>query len=178
MVDVFSEGFAKTDEQIEQSKQAVIEEENYLVDEIPESSSLVNIAMRIPGPIKNNRYISRTFDLIVKQFVNKYKISKIVTWDLSTGPQAFIIVDKDPGLLKQECVDYEINDPLGPIADIDVFSVEEDHVSEISRKELGLNPRKCLVCDKSGKECKRNNNHTQAEINRAIDQIINDNVKF
>lgn len=178
MVDVFSEGYKKTDEQIENSKRSASEEENYLVDEIPENCSLITITMRIPGPIKNNRYISRTFNVIVDKFIADYKVIKEVLWDLSTGPQAFIIIDKDPGILKQETVKYEDNDPLGNIADIDVFAVDEDSVSPITRKELDVPARKCIICDKTAKECTEKSNHSLEELRQKINNIINENVDF
>ncbi|WP_125767822.1 citrate lyase holo-[acyl-carrier protein] synthase [Companilactobacillus furfuricola] len=178
MVDVFSEGYKKTAEEIKSAQQSALEEENYLIDEIPENCSLVNITMRIPGQIKNNRYISRVFNLVVERFRQKYKIIKEVLWDLSTGPQAFLIIEKDPGILKQETIEYEASDPLGLISDVNVFAVEDDQVSPITRKELGLPDRKCIIDDKSAKECKKDQNHSLAEMYQKIDKIINDNVEF
>lgn len=178
MVDVFSEGYKKTKAEIKSGKQSALEEENYLIDEIPENCSLVNITMRIPGQIKNNRYISRTFNIVVDRFRKKYKILKEVLWDLSTGPQAFLIIEKDPGILKQETIEYEANDPLGVISDVNVFAVDNDQVSPITREELELPDRKCIMCDKSAKECKKNHNHSMEEMYQKIDKIINDNVDF
>lgn len=178
MVDVFSEGYKKTDEEIKSGQQSALEEENYLIDEIPENCSLVNITMRIPGQIKNNRYISRVFNIVVDRFRKKYTIVKEVLWDLSTGPQAFLIVEKDPGILKQETVEYEANDPLGTISDVNVFAVDDDQVSAITREELGLPDRKCLMGDGSAKDCKQNKNHSLEEMYQKIDKIINDNVEF
>ncbi|AKP66486.1 citrate lyase holo-[acyl-carrier protein] synthase [Companilactobacillus ginsenosidimutans] len=178
MVEVFSEGFKQTKEQINKSKNSTAEELNYLIDEIPENCALVSITMRIPGEIKNNRYISRTFNVIVDKFMKFYSVVKEVRWDVSTGPEAFLIVEKDPGFLKQETIKYESEEPLGTLVDINVYAVEDNSVSQITRKELGLEPRKCLVCDKHANDCKRDHNHSVEEMRETIAKIINENITF
>ncbi|MCH4008358.1 citrate lyase holo-[acyl-carrier protein] synthase [Companilactobacillus sp.] len=174
MVNVFSEGYTMTDEQIKKGQEATLEEENYLIDEIPENCALVNITMRIPGRIKNNRYISRSFNLVVNDFLQRYQIVKEVLWDLSSGPQAFIIIQKDPGILKKETVAYENEQPLGNISDINVYAVEGDELSAITRKELGLPERKGIIADEYESEHK----HSIEEYHEAIDKIINEHVSF
>ncbi|KRL67831.1 citrate lyase holo-[acyl-carrier protein] synthase [Companilactobacillus versmoldensis] len=178
MVKVFSEGYVKTDEQIVKSRQNARDEENYLVDEIPENCALLNITMRIPGPIKNNRYISRAFNIVVNEFLKKYKVLKEVLWDLSSGPQAFLIIEMDAAYLKQQAVNYEEEEPLGPISEISVFGVVNDNVSEVTRKELDLEPRTCLLCDRQADECQTQQNHTLDELRQRVDQIINQYVNF
>lgn len=80
--------------------------------------------------------------------------------------------------MKHETIKFEEDNPLGPISDINVFAVENDQVSAITREELGSPARKCIICDKTGHECKKNKNHTTDELHQAIDTIINENVTF
>ncbi len=172
MIDVFSEGFTKTNEELDKSQKAVTEEELYLVDEVPENASLVNISMRIPGDIKNNRYISRTFDIIINEFMSNYNVLKEVIWDLSTGPQAFIIIQKDAGILKEEAIKFEKEQVLGQLADIDIFAIEGDEPSPITREELGLPARTSISKDENQQSI------SLAEVRLKISKLIADNVTF
>lgn len=134
--------------------------------------------MTIPGPIKNNRFLSHTFDVVVKDFLSNYNVVKEILWDITTGPEAFIIIEKDPGVLKEEAIKYESDKPLGAIFDINVFTVEGDSVDPITRKELGVPEKKCMICDNTKKECVTNQTHSDEEFRQFIDKLINDNIDF
>lgn len=56
----------------------------------------------------------------------------------------------------------------GRVADIDVITAE----GAISRTDLGLGPRACLLCDKPSKECAREHSHTYEELRAKTQSLI------
>ena len=53
--------------------------------------------------------------------------------------------------------------------DIDVISIDGD---KISRMDICMPPRKCLICGKTGHGCSRNRTHSIDEMTACINQII------
>lgn len=175
MVNVFAEGFEQNDKQIAHSHKASMGERKYLSDEVPDYASLINASLRIPGPIKNNEYLSEIFEKGFKDFVSDFDIKKRIIWDIATGPEAFAIVNSDAQIVKTAAVKYENDSPLGSIFDIDVYIVHGDTLGALKRDDLKLEPRKCLICDNSASECIRDQNHTVKELQAHISSLINNN---
>ncbi|WFA08127.1 citrate lyase holo-[acyl-carrier protein] synthase [Tissierella sp. Yu-01] len=135
--------------------------------------SLISFTLNIPGIIKDNELYRKIHDEGFKQIVKsikdnsleiKYKeyISK------STGSEGYISVDVQAEELKRIMVSLEINHPLGRIFDIDVF--DKNH-NQMSRSDLGLKVRKCLLCNKDARLCMREKNHTYEELISRIEEL-------
>ncbi|WP_334328792.1 citrate lyase holo-[acyl-carrier protein] synthase [Companilactobacillus sp. HBUAS59699] len=174
MVNIFTEGFPQDEKQMAASHIANEGERKYLLDEIPDYASLINAGLRIPGPIKNNEYLSEIFECGFKDFISNFDIKKRVVWDVATGPEAFAIVNSDAQIVKTAAVKFENENPLGEIFDIDVYIVHGDTLGSLNRKDLHLQPRKCLICDKTAEECIRERNHSVEELQAHISKLIND----
>lgn len=175
MVNIFAEGFKQDEKQIAKSHIANEGERMYLLDEVPDYASLVNAGLRIPGPIKNNEYLSEVFEQGFKDFISNFDIKKKVVWDIATGPEAFAIVNSDAQIVKNIAMKFENENPLGEIFDIDVYIVHDDTLGSLKRKDLHIKPRKCLICDKTAEECIRDHNHTVEELQAHISELINNN---
>lgn len=135
--------------------------------------SLVSFTLNTPGIIKDNELYREIHKEGFKQILNfiednnleiKYKeyINK------STGAEGYVSVDVAAEELKRFTVALEINHPLGRIFDIDVFDMEHN---QISRNDLGLESRKCLLCNKDAKICMREKNHSYEELILRIEQL-------
>lgn len=136
---------------------------------------VVTITLNIPGDDKSKEIYIYAHDAIVKDFMSylsKNELSAIYYEKRieEDGPEVFLIVDSNGGRLKELSVEFEENHPLGRIGDIDIKTKEKQLYS---RKDLGLQERRCFLCDNPARKCILEGNHTLDEILSNIDNIIN-----
>ncbi len=87
---------------------------------------------------------------------------------LSTGNEAYFIVDGGAKGVKAAACRIEEEHILGRLFDIDVFGGE----APISRTELGSAPRRCMVCGGETLVCRRTSRHTPEELEEHISALI------
>lgn len=131
---------------------------------------LISFMLNIPGMEKKNEKLEEfqrlSIDMIEKRLGDKIKYCEFVSKE--TGMYYLAIVDMDSRELKLEMIDME-NSPEGRIWDIDVF---DENKKQISRKDLGQDMRKCLLCDDYAKVCIRERRHSYEELIAAFYKII------
>ncbi|MGX2974800.1 triphosphoribosyl-dephospho-CoA synthase CitG [Ursidibacter arcticus] len=93
---------------------------------------------------------------------------------LDTGHEAVFVLPIEPIILKQAMIALEDSSPLARLWDLDVIDVSG---RSISRTELGLPPRQCLMCEENAKVCARARKHSVDEIiaqiqSRAVDYSV------
>ena len=90
--------------------------------------------------------------------------------DLDTGFEAYFVVDVPVLEAKRLCCQIEDSHPLGRLMDIDVLRspIGSGMTSPVSRTEIGLPERRCLLCDKPARECMRAHTHTREELEDKI----------
>lgn len=71
--------------------------------------------------------------------------------------------------LKRLTVGIEEAHPLGRLLDIDVFGLG---AAPVGRTELGLAPRRCLVCDRPAHECVRSRRHPLSDVRAHIASLV------
>lgn len=133
--------------------------------------SLVCLTVIMPGKVKRNS-LSLTVahaavDAIRKSFAPSITYSE--ERDLSTGYEAYFIVDTDEKQAKQTVCSIEEEHLLGRLFDVDV--IKQDGVP-MSRTELGLPQRRCLLCNNEARYCMRNRTHSQAELQAEIERLV------
>lgn len=133
--------------------------------------SLVSFSLNIPGPIKDRPEYREIHEMGMKAILDELKkrglkIVFIHRIDKNTGPEGYISLNLDPKELKKLTSEIETNHPLGRIFDIDVF--DKDY-NQISRRDLGLSPRKCLICHEEAKVCSRAGSHSLEDL---LDRIM------
>jgi holo-ACP synthase len=139
-------------------------------------NTLISFTLNIPGIIKNSKLYTHIHENGMNTLVStlKYKninIFNIETCNKKTGSEGFISVDSNPVAIKELTVDIEDNHPLGRVFDIDVF--DKNH-NQISRSNLNLDSRKCLICSKDAQVCMREKNHTYEELINKIEVLAKD----
>lgn len=140
-----------------------------------ENGSVVSITLAIPGPVKTSPALRALF----KHFYDEVHTTladcelgeERLTLDAATGPEAQFAVNKPALEVKQLLVPLEEEGKLGRLVDLDVLSGGSSSTG-VSRTELGLPQRKCLICDKPSKECGRARAHTVPEMQQAIANIL------
>lgn len=132
---------------------------------------LICFTMNIAGPQKNSPLITEGFRLGKKllgdRFVPEYEEENIA----ATGCEYYCIVDGDSKAVKQLTAQIEDESPIGRLFDMDVIVPGG---SKISREQLGLPPRKCLLCGSDARMCGRSRAHgleaLQAETVRLLSE--------
>lgn len=135
---------------------------------------VVCLLCNMPGAIKRNAAAARIFEagkrallgaLPTRGFVLLYKEEL----DLPTGPEGYYCVNAPAAALKRLCCGIEEAHPLGRLFDLDVIPPES---APLSRTELGLPIRKCLVCGEAAAICAGRRLHDQQEVLKAIAQLL------
>src|SRR5690349_21525265 len=121
----------------------------------------VSFTLNIPGPEKNIPIFTKVHEegiyLVEEELQNQHKkILYKITRNTASGAEAFMVIDADPLDVKKITVFIEEKNEVGRLFDFDVFS---NKMEQISRSQLGLNERMCLVCNDSAKVCGRSRKH-------------------
>ena len=130
-------------------------------------SSLIYFTLNIPGDIKQFPLAHKVFQeglsVLHNCFCNKLQKEKVFC--LKTGDEAILLLNEEAEIIKRKTVVIEEEHPLGRLFDIDVVDHNGSHVS---RMDLGLNPRKCMLCNEKAKECARSRRHSISELQDVI----------
>jgi holo-ACP synthase len=86
-----------------------------------------------------------------------------------TGPEALLVVDAGSRDLKEAATRLEDENPLGRLWDLDVIDPVE---GAISRRTLGLPPRRCLLCREDAHVCVRSRAHPLHKLQNAVRKIF------
>ena len=130
--------------------------------------ALLCLTVQLPGPEKRNALslkIARAgVEAIEKRFNPVFK----ETNDLETGFEGFFIVDGQPLEVKKAAAELEDTHPLGRLMDLDVIGPE----GPIGRADIGLQERRCLICEKPARYCMRAGSHTHEQLMAKIKQLV------
>ena len=138
-----------------------------LLGEYP-GKSLLCLTVMLPGPVKRSDVSLKIAAAAVAAVHSTFDLQFEELRDLDTGYEGYFIVDLDPVSAKRLAVSLEEDHPLGRLFDLDVITSD----GPLSREELGLPSRKCLICGKPVRECMRTRTHSTQELLSAIDSII------
>lgn len=150
-------------------------EQRRLLADIPDGSSLLSVTLAIPGPVKTSPVLERIFDELVAAAAAELgdaPVSSAVEVRGATGPERLEVVGMPALELKRAMVRVEEGHPLGRLVDLDVLGMRDGVPTPVSRTELGLPPRTCLVCGRMAKACARSRAHSIAEMQAMIAAII------
>lgn len=86
----------------------------------------------------------------------------------ATGPEVIIKTSRPAHEIKLLMIELEESLPLGRLLDIDVLT----EGSALSREAMGLNPRRCFLCDKPARECSRSAAHPLTALLEAIETLM------
>lgn len=133
--------------------------------------TLVCLTVVVPGSVKRNRQSLTVARAAVEAMRKAFGPADgmLMERDLLTGYEAYMLVPGTPEAAKRTACRIEEEHPLGRLFDIDVL--RPDGVP-MSRAEVGGSLRRCLVCGNEARFCMRNHSHTQQEIWRRIDRLV------
>ncbi len=142
---------------------------------ISEHRTVICFTMNIAGPIKNNHLITKAFNEGVNMLLDQLNVSGIECshkeiYSLSTGPEGYFCCEADPYLVKQLTVSLEDLNKFTRLFDIDVLTFKS---YKISRSDLNIAPRKCMLCDNEASVCARSRKHSVNELFLHYNNVIN-----
>ncbi len=135
-------------------------------DLLSRGGTLICFTLNIPGAIKCAPLFERGFH------VGKEKILQQLHWQRCeifhqeeirspAGYELFLLCGADPLTVKQWTVQIETDRPIGRLFDIDVLKSDG---SKVSRADIGMQPRKCLLCGNMAAACSRSRAHSYEEL--------------
>ena len=149
--------------------------------------SLLCMTVQLPGAEKRNRTSLAIAKAGVEAIREAFQPSYEELRDLETGFEAYFLVSLPAPEAKRLACHIEDTHPLGRLMDIDVFtptvsychserseeSVSPTAIGAISRQDIGLEPRKCLLCGNEVRYCMRAKSHTTSELLARIEEMVN-----
>lgn len=135
---------------------------------------MICFTMNIAGPVKASPLIRNGFELgkrYLKEQLDSLHL-QCIYWDEihePTGDEACYLVDADPLLLKEITCFIEDDSEIGRLFDMDVLKPDGE---KIDRSQLGLAPRRCLICGEPAKECARSRTHTVEQLQAKTRDIL------
>lgn len=136
--------------------------------------SLVSFTLNIPGPVKVLPLVPEAFFDGMEAILSALKgagftVQKEKILLEKTGLEAFFAVKGKAEDLKNLMIPIEDGSGIGRLFDIDV--IRQDG-TKVSREELGLPARECLLCRKPAHDCSRNRTHSVEELSKKIASIL------
>ena len=135
-------------------------------------AALVCLTMNVAGPVKTTPAIERAFAWGMEHVRAVLAGSRILfEADIheKTGPEAVFAFSGDAREIKRRLCLLEDGLAMGRLLDIDVIKPDGE---KISRTEIGLPARKCLLCGEDAPVCARSRTHTVSELFARTHQII------
>ena len=125
---------------------------------------LLCFTMNIPGPVKQSRDIAIGFtvgDRLLRNLINRYPLLHREVSFENTGCEGYYVVDLPADALKRIAISVEDTEPIGRLFDMDVLDTDG---RKLSREEMGLPRRKCLLCEQDASVCARSRAHGLEEL--------------
>ena len=130
--------------------------------------ALLCLTVQLPGPEKRNALSLEIARAGVEAIEKRFNPVFRETNDLETGFEGFFVIDGQPLEVKKAAAELEDTHPLGRLMDLDVIGPE----GPIGRADIGLQERRCLLCEKPARYCMRAGSHTQDELMARIKQLV------
>ncbi|MBR5517261.1 MAG: citrate lyase holo-[Firmicutes bacterium] len=134
---------------------------------------LVSVTLNIPGPVKDKPEYRKVMTWGMNQLVDKFA-DEVLYSEIKfpkTGAEGYICLGNlDVLEAKKIAVSLEEREAKARLLDIDVMTKERT----VSRHELGLAPRKCLICQETAKICARSQKHSMEELLAKVEELCYD----
>lgn len=137
--------------------------------------TLLCLTVIMPGSVKRNR-----LSLVVAQAATealRVAFGDSITWmeecDRETGFEAFALTSLPMLEAKRTACRIEEEHPLGRLFDLDVI---DSTGTPVARAAIGMQPRRCLLCQHEARYCMRNHTHTREELQVRIETIVDEYV--
>lgn len=139
---------------------------------------VVAAKLNIPGPVKNNPTIQSFFvaqlHIWEKTLIKQGLVFNVADQWLKavTGPERFYVIFADRETVKKTAVAFEESNSWRRLFDLDVIYNDQGSAKSLSRSQLGLPTRRCLICNRDAKDCGRSRRHSVGELQDKVAELI------
>ena len=133
---------------------------------------LVCLTMNVAGPVKTDAQIERAFAwgrAGIEAVLAPQRRLFAAEIHEATGPEAVFVVEGDAGEIKRRLCALEDGCAMGRLLDVDVLFGQGE---KVSRGDVGLPPRRCLICGEPAAVCARSRAHSAQELFARTQEII------
>ncbi|WP_413510036.1 citrate lyase holo-[acyl-carrier protein] synthase [Serratia liquefaciens] len=140
------------------------------------ASTLLVLTLVVPGAVKDSALTRNIFNLgwqALQQMGREqnWHCLQAEALALSTGCEGFMALQADAQRVKDCAMQLEVQQPIGRLWDIDVLDPEG---RILSRRDLGLAERSCLLCSQPAKICARQRRHSSEQLLQEMERMLND----
>ncbi len=129
--------------------------------------TLATVRVNYPG-IKKSNYITDRIAKIVCEDIYLFHNKNIICKEIYKNKEGVIghfIFNTDNIEVKKQLIYMEENHILGRCVDIDVYYLDDSDplmpsLRGVSRSDIGLEPRKCFLCEEEARICSRSQKHS------------------
>lgn len=129
-------------------------------------TTLISLTVVAPGALKDSPLTRRIFG---RAWQTVTELTRQQGWEslaqeafpLPTGCEGLIALNQPAEAVKDAALLLEMKHPLGRLWDIDVL---DSHGRILSRGDVGLAPRRCLLCNRPANVCGRERTHSVDEL--------------
>lgn len=139
-------------------------------------TSVLSLCLNIPGPEKNPagvRELLAELGAALEAALRFEGCEDKVVYEQhlegADGPCRLLVVSVPPMRLKKLALQVEEKHPLGRLADVDVLSASGEPVS---RRDIGLAPRRCFLCDGEAALCRARGAHSMRELEDHVKAVL------
>lgn len=130
--------------------------------------TLITVRPNFPGSDKRNLHSNFVSFILCPEIESALGVEAIHRTHDEEGLIFFIMTEMDKVEAKRICTDIEDTHQLGRLADIDVRDAE----GTISRNEIGLQSRKCYICEDQAAACTRSGRHGFGEVSGFFKEAV------
>lgn len=139
-----------------------------------QGGTLISFTLNIAGGVKSFPLFSYAFALGKESILLQLQFAGAEVLQQEevhqpTGDELCLLTDLEPLEVKRLMTQIEEDGALGRLFDIDVMTAESP---KISRQQLGLPPRRCLLCEQQAAVCARSQAHDIRQLQSRTVQII------
>ncbi|MDO5726015.1 MAG: citrate lyase holo-[acyl-carrier protein] synthase [Tissierellia bacterium] len=127
-----------------------------------DTDTIISLKTNYCGDLKNGVLQDILFEIAKKELIKVFKLhsNTFIIEDTDDGKNLIAKLNIDPNMAKKLAVNLEENHKLGRLFDIDIYHDEK----AISRKDLNLDQRLCIVCGNFARNCIRNRSHSEKTV--------------
>jgi len=171
LTQLIAEGRQATLMEILDAKEERVKKQHKLLER---GSCLLCFTLNIPGSIKTDELFFRGFEegkRLILQQLNWHHCSIVVQEELHSvaGYELYVLLGETAEKIKGLMVQIEEENEFGRLLDIDVLRKDG---TKISRSELSLPARKCLLCDEIAAVCSRSRRHSYEDLLEKVITIL------
>ncbi|UGA57462.1 citrate lyase holo-[acyl-carrier protein] synthase [Vibrio sp. VB16] len=139
------------------------------------ATPLITIKAHMPKELRCNMYVNEIIEqayLSVKDVLSQHEFTCIGNDEhkSNVGEERYLAVQcRSASELKKFMMAIENTHPLGQLMDLNVMNREG---KTISRGSCELSARKCIICDCPAPECAKKHQHSLADLDLKIKQIL------